>query len=111
MVRSAGWAPDAFLCSERHELGEELVPSYLYQLHLYYWLETNDYGRFLSVVSHSIKYDLMISRVSRKPPNTSFNWDIGTFGIIWYLVYRGYFEALVEGDARRLSAGDDRPWT
>jgi len=36
-----------FLCSENHELGEELVASYLYQVHLYHWLETNDYGRFL----------------------------------------------------------------
>ncbi len=37
-----------FLCSESHELGEELVASYLYQVHLYHWLETNDYGRFLA---------------------------------------------------------------
>ena len=37
-----------FLCSETHELGEELVASYLYQVHLYHWLETNDYGRFLT---------------------------------------------------------------
>jgi ERCC4-type nuclease len=36
-----------FLCSETHELGEELVASYLYQVHLYHWLETNDFGRFL----------------------------------------------------------------
>ena len=36
-----------FLCTENHELGEELVASYLYQVHLYRWLETNDYGRFL----------------------------------------------------------------
>ena len=36
-----------FLCTETHELGEELVASYLYQVHLYHWLETNDYGRFL----------------------------------------------------------------
>ena len=36
-----------FLCSETHELGEEMVASYLYQVHLYHWLETNDYGRFL----------------------------------------------------------------
>ena len=27
---------------------EELVASYLYQVHLYHWLETNDYGRFLA---------------------------------------------------------------
>jgi len=37
-----------FLCSETHELGEELVASFLYQVHLYHWLETNHYGRFLS---------------------------------------------------------------
>jgi hypothetical protein len=37
-----------FLCTETHELSEELVASYLYQVHLYHWLETNDYGRFLS---------------------------------------------------------------
>jgi len=42
----AGWQVP-FLCSETHELGEELVASYLYQVHLYQWLETNDYGRFL----------------------------------------------------------------
>jgi ERCC4-type nuclease len=37
-----------FICSETHELGEELVASYLYQVHLYHWLESNDFGRFLS---------------------------------------------------------------
>ena len=37
-----------FLCSETHELGEELVASYLYQVQLYHWLETNDFGRFLT---------------------------------------------------------------
>lgn len=37
-----------FLCSESHELGEELVASYLYQVHLYHWLEANDFGRFLA---------------------------------------------------------------
>ena len=36
-----------FLCSETHELGEEILASYLYQVHLYHWLETNDFGRFL----------------------------------------------------------------
>ncbi|MGA3295584.1 MAG: ERCC4 domain-containing protein [Candidatus Acidiferrales bacterium] len=36
-----------FVCSETHELGEELVGLYLYQVHLYHWLESNDYGRFL----------------------------------------------------------------
>jgi ERCC4-type nuclease len=37
-----------FLCTETHELGEEAVASYLYQVHLYHWLETNGYGRFLA---------------------------------------------------------------
>ena len=37
-----------FVCTETHELGEELVASYLYQVHLYHWLESNDHGRFLS---------------------------------------------------------------
>lgn len=37
-----------FLCTETHELGEELVASYLYQVHLYHWLETNDFGRYLA---------------------------------------------------------------
>ena len=37
-----------FVCSETHELGEELIGSYLYQVHLYHWLESHDYGRFLT---------------------------------------------------------------
>jgi ERCC4-type nuclease len=40
--------PVPFLCTETHELGEELVASYLYQVHLCHWLETNGYGRFLA---------------------------------------------------------------
>jgi ERCC4-type nuclease len=36
-----------FLCVETHELGEEIVASYLYQVHLYHWLETNSQGRRL----------------------------------------------------------------
>src|SRR5580700_6913138 len=36
-----------FLCTESHELGEEVVASYLYQVHLYHWLEANGHGRFL----------------------------------------------------------------
>jgi hypothetical protein len=34
--------------TETHELGEEIVASYLYQVHLHHWLETNGYGRFLN---------------------------------------------------------------
>jgi len=37
-----------FVTTENHELGEEVVASYLYQVHLYEWLETNNYGRFLT---------------------------------------------------------------
>ena len=36
-----------FVCSETHELREELVASYLHQVHLYHGFESNDYGRFL----------------------------------------------------------------
>ena len=35
-------------CTETHELGEEMVASYLYHVYLYHWLESNDYGRFLA---------------------------------------------------------------
>jgi hypothetical protein len=35
-------------CTETHELGEELAGSYRYQLHLYDWMESNDYGRSLA---------------------------------------------------------------
>lgn len=37
-----------FLCAETHELGEEIVASYLYQVHLYHWLEVNGHGRRLA---------------------------------------------------------------
>jgi ERCC4-type nuclease len=37
-----------FLCVETHELGEEIVASYLYQVHLYHWLEMNGHGRRLA---------------------------------------------------------------
>jgi ERCC4-type nuclease len=36
-----------FVTADTHELGEEIVASYLYQIHLYDWLEKNDYGRAL----------------------------------------------------------------
>jgi ERCC4-type nuclease len=36
-----------FLCTETHEMAEEVVASFLYQVHLYRWLEANDFGRFL----------------------------------------------------------------
>jgi ERCC4-type nuclease len=37
-----------FLCTETHELGEELLASFLFQVHLYHWLEINDYGSRLT---------------------------------------------------------------
>lgn len=37
-----------FVCTETHELGEEVVASYLYQTFLYDWLERNGHGRFLA---------------------------------------------------------------
>jgi hypothetical protein len=37
-----------FITTETHELGEEMVASYLYQVHLYDWLEKSDFGRFLA---------------------------------------------------------------
>jgi ERCC4-type nuclease len=36
-----------FLCVEDSELGEEIVASYLYQVFLYHWLESNGHGRWL----------------------------------------------------------------
>jgi ERCC4-type nuclease len=35
------------ICTETHELGEEIVASFLYQTFLYDWLEQNGHGRFL----------------------------------------------------------------
>lgn len=37
-----------FVCTENHELGEEIVASYLYQTFLYDWLDRNGHGRFLA---------------------------------------------------------------
>lgn len=37
-----------FVCTETHELGEEVVASYLYQTFLYDWLERHGHGRFLA---------------------------------------------------------------
>ena len=43
----AGWNVP-FVCTETHELGEEIVASYLYQVHLYHWLDSNGHGRYLA---------------------------------------------------------------
>ena len=37
-----------FVCTETHELGEEIVASYLYQTFLYDWLDRNGHGRHLA---------------------------------------------------------------
>jgi ERCC4-type nuclease len=37
-----------FVTTENHELGEEIVASYLYQVHLYEWLDANGHGRLLA---------------------------------------------------------------
>jgi ERCC4-type nuclease len=37
-----------FLCTESHELGEEIVASFLYQTFLYDWLDSNGHGRYLA---------------------------------------------------------------
>jgi ERCC4-type nuclease len=37
-----------FVCTETHELGEEIVASFLYQTFLYDWLERNGHGRYLA---------------------------------------------------------------
>jgi ERCC4-type nuclease len=36
-----------FICTDTHELGEEIVASYLYQTFLYDWLDRNGHGRQL----------------------------------------------------------------
>jgi len=37
-----------FLCTDTHELGEEIVASFLYQTFLYDWLDRNGHGRYLA---------------------------------------------------------------
>lgn len=37
-----------FLCVDTQELGEEIVASYLFQVHLYHWLDANGHGRRLA---------------------------------------------------------------
>jgi ERCC4-type nuclease len=37
-----------FICTETHEMGEEILASYLYQVHLYQWLEENGFGSTLT---------------------------------------------------------------
>jgi ERCC4-type nuclease len=37
-----------FICTETHELGEEIVASFLYQTFLYDWLDRNGHGHYLA---------------------------------------------------------------
>ena len=37
-----------FICTDTHELGEEIVASYLYQTFLYDWLDRNGHGKYLA---------------------------------------------------------------
>jgi ERCC4-type nuclease len=37
-----------FICTDTHELGEEIVASFLYQTFLYDWLDRNGHGRYLA---------------------------------------------------------------
>jgi len=37
-----------FICTETHEMGEEILASYLYQVHPYQWLEENGFGSALT---------------------------------------------------------------
>jgi ERCC4-type nuclease len=48
LIAALGGLGVPFVTIETHELGEEIVASYLYQIHLYAWLEANDYGLFLA---------------------------------------------------------------
>jgi len=36
------------MTTENHELGEEIVASHLDQVHLYEWLDANDYSQLLA---------------------------------------------------------------
>ena len=48
LIAALAGAQVPFLCVDTHELGEEIVASYLYQIHLYHWLDSNDHGRYLA---------------------------------------------------------------
>jgi hypothetical protein len=47
------------------ELGEEFVGSYRYQVHLLHWLESNNYGVFLSDNDLYIEVKRMVYRSDR----------------------------------------------
>jgi hypothetical protein len=45
-----------FVCTETHEMGEEILASYLYQVHLYQWLEKNGFGS-AQIHIHAINFE------------------------------------------------------
>ena len=53
------------VCNETHELGEELVGPYRYKVQLLHWLESNNYGVFLSDNDLYIKVKGMVYRPDR----------------------------------------------
>src|SRR6266436_2122218 len=64
------FAQNNFLCGsgwfariEKRGVGEEFVGSYLYQVHLYRCLESNDYGRLLSGNNAYIKVKRLVCRL------------------------------------------------
>ena len=65
--------PVPFVCNETHELGEELVGSYRYQVHLLHWLESNNYGVFLSDNDLYIKVKRMVYLSGRSDFKTRRN--------------------------------------
>jgi hypothetical protein len=52
--------PVLFACSEMIELMEELVGSYLTQVHLLHELESNDYDRFCQTTMQYIKVERIV---------------------------------------------------
>ncbi len=66
--------PVPFVCNETHELGEELVGPYRYQVHLLPWLESNNYGVFLSDNDLCIKVKRMVYLSDRSYFKTGRNY-------------------------------------
>ena len=47
LIATLAGAGVPFICAETHELGAEITASYLYQIHLYHWLEEQGEDRQL----------------------------------------------------------------
>ena len=54
-----------FVCSETNKLGEELVGSYLYQVHLHHELEFHDYDRPCQATMCTYKVKRMVYLLGR----------------------------------------------